>query len=67
MHRGHVMWFNDSKGFGLIECEEGDTVFVHYSFIQGDGFKSLKQGQKVQFDLYEDDAKGLLAKNVIAC
>jgi len=67
MHTGHVMWFNDSKGFGLIESEEGDTAFVHYSSIQGDGFRSLKKGQKVQFDLYEDDSKGFLAKNVIAC
>jgi CspA family cold shock protein len=61
------MWFNDSKGFGLIEIEDGNTVFVHYSSIQGDGFKSLKQGQKVSFDLYEDEAKGFLAKNVVSC
>jgi CspA family cold shock protein len=67
MHIGQVMWFNDSKGFGLIEIEDGNTVFVHYSSIQGDGFKSLKQGQKVSFDLYEDEAKGFLAKNVVSC
>jgi CspA family cold shock protein len=67
MHIGQVMWFNDSKGFGLIEIEDGHTVFVHYSAIQGDGFKSLKQGQKVSFDLYEDEAKGFLAKNVSTC
>ncbi|MBU6153430.1 MAG: cold-shock protein [Bdellovibrionales bacterium] len=67
MHIGQVIWFNDSKGFGLIEIEDGNTVFVHYSSIQGDGFKSLKQGQKVSFDLYEDEAKGYLAKNVTTC
>jgi CspA family cold shock protein len=67
MHTGQVIWFNDSKGFGLIEIEDGNTVFVHYSSIQGDGFRSLKQGQKVLFDLYEDDAKGFLAKNVVSC
>ena len=67
MHIGQVIWFNDSKGFGLIEIEDGNTVFVHYSSIQGDGFRSLKQGQKVSFDLYEDDSKGFLAKNVVSC
>ncbi|NDF13705.1 cold-shock protein [bacterium] len=67
MHTGQVIWFNDSKGFGLIEIEDGNTVFVHYSSIQGEGFRSLKQGQKVLFDLYEDDAKGFLAKNVVSC
>lgn len=67
MHIGEVIWFNDSKGFGLIEIEDGNTVFVHYSSIQGDGFRTLKQGQKVSFDLYEDDAKGFLAKNVVSC
>ena len=67
MHTGQVIWFNDSKGFGLIEIEDGNTVFVHDSSIQGEGFRSLKQGQKVLFDLYEDDAKGFLAKNVVSC
>ncbi len=67
MHTGQVIWFNDSKGFGLIEIEDGNTVFVHYSSIQGEGFRSLKQGQKVLFDLYEDEAKGFLAKNVVSC
>jgi CspA family cold shock protein len=67
MHIGHVVWFNDSKGFGIIEIEDGQTVFVHYNDIQGAGFRSLKQGQKVEFDLYEDDAKGYLARNVISC
>jgi CspA family cold shock protein len=67
MHTGHVIWFNDSKGFGLIETEHGQTVFVHYSSIMAEGFRSLKQGQKVEFDLYEDDMKGYLAKNVMSC
>ena len=67
MHIGQVIWFNDSKGYGLIEIEDGNTVFVHYSSIQGEGFKSLKQGQQVQFDLYEDQDKGYLAKNVVSC
>ena len=67
MHIGHVIWFNDSKGFGLIEIEDGNTVFVHYSSIQGSGFKSLKEGQRVSFDLYEDEAKGYLARNVMSC
>jgi CspA family cold shock protein len=70
MHTGHVIWFNDSKGFGLIESEGGQTVFVHYSSIQvppTTAFRSLKEGQKVEFDLYEDDDKGYLARNVISC
>lgn len=66
MHTGQVIWFNDSKGYGLIETENGQTVFVHYSSIQSNGFKSLKQGQKVEFDLYEDENKGYLAKNVVS-
>jgi cold shock protein len=67
MHTGQVIWFNDSKGYGLIETETGQTVFVHYSSIQAEGFRSLKQGQKVEFDLYEDIQKGYLARNVISC
>ena len=67
MHTGHVIWFNDSKGFGLIESENGQTVFVHYSSIMSEGFRSLKEGQKVEFDLYEDEMKGYLAKNVMSC
>ncbi|MBC7397912.1 MAG: cold-shock protein [Bdellovibrionales bacterium] len=67
MHIGQVIWFNDSKGYGLIETDTGQTVFVHYSSIQSDGFRSLRQGQKVEFDLYEDEAKGYLARNVISC
>jgi cold shock protein len=65
MHTGKVVWFNDSKGYGLIETDSGQTVFVHYSSIQAEGFRSLKQGQAVEFDLYEDAGKGYLARNVI--
>jgi CspA family cold shock protein len=67
MHNGRVIWFNDSKGFGLIETDNGQTVFVHYSSIMAEGFRSLQQGQKVEFDLYEDEAKGYLARNVMTC
>ena len=67
MHTGKVVWFNESKGFGMIETEHGQTVFVHYTSIQADGFKSLNAGQKVEFDLYEDVGKGYLARNVISC
>jgi len=61
---GKVKWFNESKGFGFIEQETGRDVFVHYSAIQTDGFKTLKEGQEVQFDLIEGP-KGPLASNVV--
>ncbi len=64
MPSGKVKWFNDSKGFGFIEQESGDDVFVHYSSIQSDGFKSLKEGQSVEFDV-EQDSKGAKAVNVV--
>ena len=67
MNRGQVIWFNDSKGYGLIETDTGHTVFVHYSSIQSSGFRSLKQGQIVEFDLYEDRDQRYLAKNVVSC
>ena len=60
---GHVKWFNESKGFGFLEQENGKDVFVHYSAIAGAGFKTLKEGQKVQFTV-EDGDKGLQAVNV---
>jgi len=63
MAKGVVKWFNDAKGFGFIEQENGDDVFVHFSSIQGDGFKSLAEGQKVTFDIVQG-AKGLQAANV---
>jgi CspA family cold shock protein len=64
MAEGTVKWFNDSKGFGFIEQEDGADVFVHFSVIQGDGFKSLAEGQKVSFEVTEGD-KGLQAANVV--
>ncbi len=53
MAEGTVKWFNDSKGFGFIEQDNGPDVFAHFSAIQGDGFKSLKEGQRVRFDVVE--------------
>ena len=64
MTKGVVKWFNDSKGFGFIEQENGADVFVHFSSIQGDGFKSLAEGQDVSFDVVQG-AKGLQAANVM--
>jgi CspA family cold shock protein len=63
VHKGLVKWFNDGKGFGFIEREDGPDVFVHHSAIQGEGHKSLTEGQAVEFDIVED-AKGLRAENV---
>jgi len=62
---GTVKWFNDSKGFGFIDREAGDDVFVHFKAITGDGFKSLKEGQQVEF-LVTQGEKGLQAEDVIA-
>ena len=53
MAQGYVKWFNDSKGYGFIEQEGGRDVFVHYSAIQGDGYKTLSEGQLVEFDMVE--------------
>ncbi len=64
MATGTVKWFDDAKGFGFIEREEGEDVFVHYSAIVGEGYKSLSEGSEVEFDV-EDDAKGPRAANVI--
>jgi cold shock protein len=61
---GTVKWFNDSKGFGFIEQENGPDVFAHFSAIQGDGFKSLAEGQKVQFTIV-DGQKGPQAENIV--
>jgi CspA family cold shock protein len=60
---GRVKWFNDAKGFGFIEREGGPDVFVHYSAIQADGFRSLKENDQVQFEVREGP-KGLQAANV---
>lgn len=60
---GKVKWFNESKGYGFIQQDNGPDVFVHYSAIKTDGFKTLVEGQRVQFDIVEDE-KGLKAANV---
>ena len=60
---GKVKWFNDAKGFGFIEREDGEDVFVHFSAIQGDGYRSLAEGAKVEFDVVTD-VKGPRADNV---
>jgi CspA family cold shock protein len=62
--QGHVKWFNDAKGYGFIAREDGPDVFVHYSAIQGDGFRSLAEGQEVKFEVTEGP-KGLQATNVV--
>ena len=63
MAEGTVKWFNDSKGFGFIEQDNGPDVFVHFSAISGDGFKSLAEGMRVNFDVV-DGQKGPQASNV---
>lgn len=64
MEQGTVKWFNDDKGYGFITRESGDDVFVHFSAIQGNGFKSLSEGQHVTFDV-EEGERGLQAANVV--
>ena len=63
MQNGIVKWFNAEKGYGFIQLEEGDDIFVHYSAIQEEGFKTLEQGQSVAFDIIEGD-RGPQAANV---
>ena len=63
MEKGTVKWFNGSKGYGFITREEGDDVFVHYNAIEGDGYKSLNEGDQVQFEI-EQGPKGLQATKV---
>lgn len=63
MPRGKVKWFNDAKGYGFIEQEEGNDLFVHYSAIQGSGFRTLKEGQGVEFQI-TDGSKGPQATEV---
>ncbi|AFU15847.1 MULTISPECIES: cold shock protein CspC [Bacillus] len=62
--QGKVKWFNAEKGFGFIEREDGEDVFVHFSAIQQDGYKSLEEGQQVEFDIV-DGARGPQAANVV--
>ncbi|HDM75649.1 MAG TPA: cold-shock protein [Deltaproteobacteria bacterium] len=64
MANGKVKWFNDSKGFGFIEVDGGGDVFVHHTDIQGEGFKSLAEGQRVQFEIVKGE-KGPRATNVV--
>ncbi len=64
MVEGKIKWFSDSKGYGFIEQEDGPDVFVHFSAIQTEGFKSLNEGDKVQFEI-TDGPKGPQAVNVV--
>ncbi len=64
MAEGSVKWFNDTKGFGFIEQDNGPDVFVHFSSIQGEGFKSLPEGQRVKFDVTQGQ-KGPQDANVV--
>ncbi|GMA65406.1 cold-shock protein [Alicyclobacillus fastidiosus] len=64
MQQGTVKWFNSEKGFGFIEVEGGDDVFVHFSAIQTNGFRTLDEGQRVEFDIVEGP-KGPQAANVV--
>ena len=64
MTNGTVKWFNTEKGYGFISQKSGDDVFVHFSAIQGNGFKTLEEGQKVSFDI-EEGPRGAQASNVV--
>ena len=64
VHTGTVKWFNAEKGYGFIEVEGGDDVFVHFSAIQGEGFKTLDEGQRVEFEIV-NGARGPQAENVV--
>ncbi|HLZ19465.1 MAG TPA: cold-shock protein [Smithellaceae bacterium] len=65
MPEGKVKWFNERKGFGFIEQEGGNDIFVHFSAIKAEGFKTLSEGQRVSFDIAQGK-KGLEAENVVA-
>lgn len=62
--KGTVKWFNDSKGYGFIKAPEGNEVFVHFSAIQADGFRTLSEGEEVEFDVRESE-RGPQAANVV--
>lgn len=66
MSNGTVKWFNDAKGFGFITGEDDKDIFVHFSEIQGDGFKTLAEGDKVTYDV-TSEARGDKAVNVVKC
>ena len=63
MHQGKVKWFNHEKGYGFIECNDGEDVFVHFTGIQGEGFRTLEEGQSVSFEIIEGN-RGPQASNV---
>ena len=63
--KGTVKWFNDSKGYGFIKQTEGDDVFVHFSAIEGGGFRTLAEGEEVEFEVSDDSERGLQADNVV--
>ena len=64
MEKGTVKWFNAEKGFGFIEVEGGDDVFAHFSAIQGEGYKTLEEGQAVEFEI-EEGQRGPQAANIV--
>jgi CspA family cold shock protein len=65
MARGKVRWFNDMRGYGFIEKEDGGSLFVHFTSIRSDGFRTLSEGQPVEFEVVKSD-RGLEARNVIS-
>lgn len=65
VYTGTVKWFDEKKGYGFIEREDGDDVFVHFSALQQEGFKTLEEGQEVEFEIVEGD-RGPQAENVVA-
>jgi CspA family cold shock protein len=64
-HRGSVTWFNESKGYGFIREDSGEEFFVHHSAIQSDGFRTLNEGEVVEFEPMEDQKSGKQATNVV--